>query len=268
MPQALGGLAGGGGLSGFDQPFDQCRKAVVPQAGRRRAGEHAHALGHAAQPVLLFDQPHAFSRCVRVARGGDARHAATDHQHIAKGGAVLVCVRVGFGRCLAHARCATDEFFVEHPARWRAEEGLVIETCRQERCRKAVDRAQIEAEVWPAVLADRDQAVIDIQVGGAGVRLGPPTFAHGDERIGFLDACRHHPARAMIFEAAGDPAHAVRQQRRRECIAGARAVLHTVEAEAQRRLRAAGDARWAAHGAYATTDRIAWLTRSRRSSNH
>ena len=103
-----------------------------------------------------------------------------------------------------------------------AEEGLVIKARRQRLGEKPDHRANIKAQRGPAVLAARDQPFINDHIGRAGVGLFAATFAHGYQRIGFLDARRHDPARAVIFEAAPHQADAIAQQRRRQRIAFAR----------------------------------------------
>src|SRR5205823_10784472 len=105
--------------------------------------------------------------------------------------------------------------------------------CRQEARESAVERADVERERGPAVLARRDEAVE--QLGGcrAHVGLGPRATRKLHQCVRLFAPGAMDPARAMVLEAPRDKMHAVGEQRGRERITGVAVVTRAVELERQ-----------------------------------
>ena len=80
------------------------------------------------------------------------------------------------------------------------------------------------------MLARRPQPVIKDDVGGAAVGFGKAAGFELNQRRGFLRPGRKYPARPVVFEAARDKPHAIRQQCRGERVAGMALVFLPVEA--------------------------------------
>ena len=212
------GLGGG-------HPFD--RRAAFDLA---MLGEQAPA-----EPEILLAQDHPRARPGRGERRRQARSAAADDQNIAERVGLLVVIGVGDARAAAEPGGAADGRLVELlPERGRPHEGLVVEAGAEDRREQLVHREQIEFQRRKAVLARGVEPVIELDGGGAGVRLAPRARAELDQRAGLLRAGREDAARAMIFERAADQAHAVGEQRRSERVAGMAGHLLAVEGEGER----------------------------------
>ena len=212
-PAASGADAVGGG-------FDPSGVELLRVTDKRRA-----------EDIVLLDKDNALASLSSFECCGESGWPTADNKHITKCRALAKMIRVRLGRRIAKASRFADKAFVEHPAFGRTKKGFVVETCRQNRRGQAQYRADIERQVWPAVLAFGDEPFIDEHIGGAGIGFGSPTFAYGNQRIGFLDARRHNPARAVIFEAAGDKADAVAEKRGGQRVAFLCLIGFAVEAE-------------------------------------
>ena len=198
---------------------------VIERLGQKRAAE----LG------LLVGEDHARA----AAAGGERRHEpgrpGADHQHVAVRVHVLVAIGIGLARRPPQPRRAADHALVDAspPALW-PHEGLVVKACREKRAEQVVQRPEVEAHRWPAVLTRGAEALVQLDRRGPGVRLGEPAAPQLHERVGLLGAGREDAARAMVLEAAPDQMHAVREQRRGERVAGIAFVADAVVSEAQR----------------------------------
>ena len=163
--------------------------------------------------------------------------------------------------------------------RRRPHECLVVEASGSEPRREIVDRADIEAHGWPAVLARRDEPGAELLRGRSNIRLGARADAELDERVGLVDPGADDAARPVIFEAAADEVHAVGEQRCGQGVAREAFVADAVELEAQG-LRAIDDSatgqsaglrHGAARGSGAPGSalaRMSWVRVSRLSLNH
>ncbi len=141
------------------------------------------------------------------------RDAAADHHDIGVEVEMLICIRVAILRRFAEAGRLADEGLVDVlPERTREEEGLIIETRRQEPRENRVDRADIELERRPVVLARGIKPVEKLGRRGALVRLELAALAEVDERVGLFRAARHHAARAVVFERPANHHLIVRQK--------------------------------------------------------
>src|SRR5258705_8032897 len=119
------------------------------------------------------------------------------------------------------------------PTGARLHKGLVVEASRKQPPKGTDQRAEIGFEPWPGMLARRAQPVVKSDVGGAAIGFGIGTTFELNQRRGFLRPGRKDAARAVVFEAARDEAHAIRQQRRSQRVAGMAVIFLPVEGEAQ-----------------------------------
>ena len=212
-------------LARLGKPFAQRHEIVIPISRRCGACEDAapgggDARGGGVDPCLiqflritderrtqdavLLDKDDALARLSGLKRRRQPRWPCADHQHITEcrtlGKAIGISLRWG----VAQTGCTADKVFVDHPALGRAEEGFVVKTSRQESRDEAEDGTNVERKARPTVLTFRDKPVINKDISRTGVGFGASTFADSDKRVGFLDARRHDPARAVIFETAPD----------------------------------------------------------------
>ena len=153
----------------------------------------------------------------------------------------LIAVGVGLARRPAEARSAADHRLIDAlPGPVLAEqigphEGLVVEAGADERREEVIDRAEVECERRPAVLAYGAEAVIKFDLGRAQVWRDPAGSAsQGDERIRLLGAGAQDPARPVIFERAPDEMHAVGYEGGGERVAGIALIEQAVESEGER----------------------------------
>ena len=150
------------------------------------------------------------------------------------GKAAVVTVGIRVRHVGADAGGAADDALVGGPRARRRHEGLVIETGREQRREQIVERPHVQTERGPAVLARRDEPVVKLDHGGARVGLGARPVAHAHQRVRLLRSGGENAAWAVIFEAAADEVHPVRQQGGGERVAGMAAVAAAVEGEAER----------------------------------
>jgi len=151
------------------------------------------------------------------------------------------------GGAAQSCRRADNGFVDAFPERGRPHEGLVVEAGREEGCEQRIDRKQIEAKRWPAILARGLEPVEHFDRGRARVWLAASAAAQFHKRIRFFRAGGENAARAVIFETAADQTDAVRQQRGCERIAGESVDLATVKISAQRQRpidQSAAEAMW------------------------
>ena len=205
----------------------------------------------AGRRILVADDDARAARARSESRR-EPRGSRADDQHVAMIEIADVAIGVWFvGRC-AEAGGEADRRLVDacpgpvlaEPI--RTHEGLVVEPCADQRRSEVVDRADVEAERGPAVLARGDEPVDELDLGRAQVRGEAAGAArNADERVRLLRAGAHNSARPMIFIRPADQANAVGEQRGRERVALVAAVGHAVEGEGDRaravERRAAGD---------------------------
>jgi hypothetical protein len=214
----------GKGRHRFGQPFAR-GLAVHGLAAREQ---------RAAELRLLVDEDDPRPGGAGGQRGDDARRTRAHHQHVAMGIGLAVAIRIGRLGRLAEAGGAADDMLVFHPGAGRPHEGLVVEAGREITRQQIVDAADVEAQRRPAVLALGDEAVIELDLGGAHIGLGAIARAQLDQRIGLVGARGHDAARAMIFEAPPDEMDAIGEQGRGKGVAGIALVALAVEGEAER----------------------------------
>ena len=195
------------------------------------------ALGEeaSAEAVVLVGEDDPGSGARRRQRRGKAGRAAADHQEVAMEETLVIGVGIGLHRQAAEPGRAADRRLIEFfPERTGPHEGLVIEAGGQEIGKVIVHRQRVEGKRGPAVLAAGFQPVEELHHGGAGIGLVPRAGAQFHQRVRLFGAGGEDAARAVILEAAADEAHAVRQKRRGERIAGMALIQLAVEGEAQR----------------------------------
>ena len=197
---------------------------MVLRLGEQRAAQQ--------RPVLRQDHPGA------AAPGGErrreARGPAAHDQHVAMRVAMLVTIGIRLARGLAQARGGADHALVDiAPPGARPHEGLVVEAGRQQRAEEVVDPAQVELDRGPAILAARDEAIEELDLGGPDVGLGAGALAELDQGVGLLRPGRDDAARAMILEAPPDQMDAVGEQRRGQGVAGEALVARAVEGKTE-----------------------------------
>ncbi len=189
----------------------------------------------AAKLGLLLGQEHARAAPPRRERRCQASGPGADDQDVAMGEAVLIAVGIGLDWRLAQACRPPDRALVDAlPPGRRPHEGLVVEAGREQRAQKVADRADVELDRGPAVLAAGDEALVELDLGRPDIGLGARALAELDQRVRLLGAGRDDAARAMVFEAPADQVDAVREQRGRQRVAGEALVADAVEGEAQR----------------------------------
>ena len=87
--------------------------------------------------------------------------------------------------------------------------------------KQIVERADIEAEAGPAVLAVGLEALVELDLRGAQVRgVARGIAPHRHQRVRLLGAGGQDAARPVVLERAPDEVHAVGEQRRGERVAG------------------------------------------------
>ena len=197
-PQPLARRFWVGEEAGLGQPFAETDEILRIIAERLRA-RHETDIGRPAQAVQRLGEPLAGGLSVdgrarlgaersagqrvfvadddvgaalgRRARRGEAGGAGADDQHVAMGEGAVIAVRVGLAGRGSEAGGASDDRLVHSlPGPVRTEpvgphEGLVIEAGADQRREDVVDRADVEAERRPAVLARRDEAVVKLDFG-------------------------------------------------------------------------------------------------------
>ena len=185
---------------------------------------------------LLVAKDHPGPGLRRGASRGQSRRAAADDQDVAMGVARQIAVRVGGAWRPSEAGAGADRRLVEPlPPAARPHEGLVVEAGADQRREKVRCGAEVEVERRPAILAARNQALMELDLGGAEVGgLASATATDGHQGVRLLDPGRQDSTRPVVFERAADEMDAVRQQRRGERVAGISFIRPAVEGETQR----------------------------------
>ncbi len=187
---------------------------------RNLAQGSGFAQERAAERSHLVEEKNAGAASAGGQRRGKTRRPAADDEDVAMRVALLVMIGIGIGRRLPHSGGAADQMLVEAPGTLRRHEGLVIETGRQQWRHQRGGGAEVEAERGKPILAGRHEPVIELDHGGARIRLGASAVAQANQRIGLFGSGAQNAARAVVFEAAPDQADAVGEQRRRQAVAG------------------------------------------------
>ena len=194
---------------------------------------------------------------------GEPGDAGADHQHVAMDVDLLIGVRIAAFGGFAQTSGAADDGFVDVlPEGGGPHQRLVIEAAGDEARHGVVDGAHVPVERRPAVLRDGGEAVEDLDLGGAQVRLVARTFANTGEGVHLFGAQAHHAARAMILEAAAEDALAgghdgggdgiALEARQRLAVEGECHALRTVDTAA-----AAVQSIWLAHEFFSALRRLA-----------
>src|SRR3954470_22998061 len=113
-------------------------------------------------------------------------------------------------------------------------EGLVVEAGDEDLRQDVVDRTHVGLDIGPGVLAVCRQTFVDLDLGGAQVRLGAVAALKLDQRVWLFRTGGENAARTVILEAAGDQMDAVGEQGRGEGIAGIALERTAVEGEVDR----------------------------------
>ena len=113
----------------------------------------------------------------------------------------FVAIRIGAEGCTAQPRHSPDQRLIKLlPERGGPLECLVIETRSKKSACKLIYREQIEAQGWPTVLAQRIEAVVELDHCGASIGFQLIVAAKRDQRIGLLGPCGENSAGAMVLE--------------------------------------------------------------------
>ena len=173
----------------------------------------------AQQPAagfVLFIDEQGFESCAGAGFGGkQAAEAAADDQHVHMVMQVVVPFAVGFSRCVAKAGQGADGVFVARPQALRPFEGFAVEAGRHVALRQAAD----EAFAAPYCAAARLQTRVEFDLGCFLVGGGMAAVFELDECVRFFAAGGEDAARAAVFVALSDDAHAVGDERRGEGVA-------------------------------------------------
>ena len=132
---------------------------------------------------------------------------------------------------LAEAGGVPDHMLIGHPHRCWPHEGLVVKARREEALQDRVHRADVELQRREAVLALCVKAVIELDLGGTQVRLGPGAAADADERVRLFRSDGDDAARTVVFEGTADKMNVVGKQRRGERVALIALIALAVERE-------------------------------------
>ena len=115
-----------------------------------------------------------------------------DDENIAKAMGVVVTIRIGLPRSLAHAGGFADQLFVAHPKAGaaspfegrQAHEGLVVKAGGEEAAEHAGDRADVVAHRRPGVLSLGDQPLIQFLGRRLDIGFMAIALADRDDRTG------------------------------------------------------------------------------------
>ena len=214
--------------------LELCDRRGHPIGGRRAADLLTRAEEGAAELVLLVGQDHPRAGAPGGERRGEAGRPPARDQHVAMGEQLGVAVGVGQARRPAEARGPADEVFVLEPEALRPHEGLVVEAGGQKPGEQVGDGAQVELDARPAVDALGREPLVELGPGGLDVGLGTGARFELDQGIGLLHPGGVDAARPVVLEAAPDHAHAARQQRRGQGVAGEAGQGLAVEGEGDR----------------------------------
>ena len=167
----------------------------------------------AAETLPLVGQDHPGRRTRGRQRCGQAGRPGADHQPRRTTRCAARTGGSGAAGRAAQAGGVADHLLVGHPHRRRPHEGLVVEAGREQRRQPVVHHADIAVQRRPAVLALRDQAVMERDGGRAHVRIGRGLpRVQLDQRVRLLRPRGQDAARSVVLEAAADHMDAVRQQ--------------------------------------------------------
>ncbi len=187
----------------------------------------------AAERGIFVADDHPRVAFARGQRRGETRWAPANDQHVAMVERARIAIRIGLARGSAEARGATDHRLIDMaPGPARTHEGLVIEARPKERRKEIVDRAEVELERGPAVLARSAKSIVKLDLGRAQIGgCAAGSARKRDQRVRLLGAGGEDAARAVIFERAPHEMEAVGDQGGRERVAGAALVIEPIEGE-------------------------------------
>ena len=214
----------------------------------------------AQQPAagfVLFIDEQGFESCAGAGFGGkQAAEAAADDQHVHMVMQVVVPFVVGFSRRVAKAGQGADGVFVARPQALRPFEGFAVEAGRHVALRQAAD----EAFAAPYRAAARLQTRVEFDLGRFLIGGGMAAVFELDEGIRLFAASGEDAARAAVFVALSDDAHAVGNECGSEGVARKALVGFAVPAEADGLAGIDADAGFVdAAGAHASSSRQARL---------
>ena len=230
LPQALPWSPTHGGWQVIGHALRRDHQIAVVEAQGRGSIEMANSRKWAERRSLVDQHDPAF------ARGGlcscAPRNAAADDQDFAMRMDLVVVIGVGRGRGRAKARQAADYRLVEPgPGLCTAKEGLVVKARREQPADKPGRGPEVEAHRRPRILAPCNQSVVKFNGRCPRVGLDQRVLSDCHKRVGFLGSSRKDAARTVVFEAAPDKMHTVRQKRRGKRIAGMAGHSTPVEGE-------------------------------------
>src|SRR5271166_1040451 len=117
----------------------------------------------------------------------------------------------------------------------RTHEHLVVEAGAEQRREAVVDRADVESERRPAVLAQSPKALIKLDLRRAQIgRKSAGSAPEADQRVGLFRAGADYSSRPMVFVRTPDQMDAVGDERRSERVACVALVGDAVECERER----------------------------------
>ena len=185
----------------------QCGERIAEPSPRTLAVDLDLSLGEerAAERGTFVADNDARAALACGQRRRETRWPGADDQHVAMIEGARVAIRIGLARGRSQPRGAADHRLIEASPgpvlaeQTRAHEGLVIEAGAEQRRGQVVDRADIELERRPAILARSDKAVGKLDLGCAQVWGYATRPAHNsDKRV------RLFGAGAEDARAAGD----------------------------------------------------------------
>ena len=211
-------------------PRQLCHQRV-DEVGDGCAIDRAAIHGSAAAPMGgLFQHDDLGTGQGRRARGFEPRDTTADDQHVAKGVEMFIGIAIRLLRRFAQTGRVADDRLVDMlPEGARVDEHLVVEARGQKAAEVFVDRANVEFEAGPVVLAFRLEPVEKIGGRGALVGFKPVALPEVHQRVGFFRARRHDAARTVVFERPPHQHLVIRQQGRGQGIALEAAQLLSVE---------------------------------------
>src|SRR4029079_16348540 len=140
-----------------------------------------------AKPEIFLGKNDARADARRRHRRRQPGRTRTDDENVAMRERLFVFVGVVTFRRASETGGAADRWLVDLlPEARRPHEGLVVEAGRDEGRKPAVDGHHVEVEGGPAVLARRNEAIEQLDHGGARVRLVASAAPQLDERVRLL----------------------------------------------------------------------------------
>ena len=199
------------------------------QFGQRglQPGFGGHAIdgqiGFGQQPAarfgLLIDEQSFQAGFAGTACRHQAGQSGADNQNLRVMVQMIVVVGVGDGWRVAIAGRGANDLFVIRPETHRPLEGFAVKAGRHETGKQTGQAFDIKTQARPAACAGGRQAFVEFDLRGLQVGNGVGTGFQLDQHIGFVGAGADHATRAAVFEAAGQQADAIGQQRRGQCVA-------------------------------------------------